>query len=228
MAYTWDSLWHWCRSGRWIVARIDTNAIGCPTYMPCNDLLERGEQLFQQRLVACRREVTSDGVEHPQRGIHSIILGRFTTVGKTIGNKPFVSKRREGFEQATRLAIPTRREQQARQRNHTITSPVRKPGVACDNRFPPRRQVQLPVSIRVIRVLCTSSDELISGINQASRYRIASRQVACCAIGHGQELLGTPLAARQGLYHIFFVLRSAKLAACPLLSAQHERHPLSR
>src|SRR5437899_2101044 len=96
-------------------------------------------------------------MKHPKRPIDSVILRCLSSVGKTIGNESCIGIGSESFEKTTRLVISPCAEEQARERNHAIPSPVGKPGIASDDRFEIRGGRLLSAILQGILCVCGAS-----------------------------------------------------------------------
>src|SRR4030088_2937575 len=105
-------------------------------------------------------------MEHPQRCIGSVILRRLSTVREAIGDKSIPAKGSKRFEETSRLAEPACIQQQSWQRNHSVSPPIREPGITCDDRFAVRGEPPAPVSYtHVHSLLWTRDDKLIASHN---------------------------------------------------------------
>src|SRR5438552_782011 len=112
-------------------------------------------------------------MEHPERCINGIVLRRLPTVRETIGNQAHMCVRSKCFEQSTRLLIPACTNQQSRQRNHTISSPVGKPGIAGNDRLQVSRMLSLlGIWLAVLSVRWTSNNKLIRRTSHMSKFEI--------------------------------------------------------
>src|SRR5438270_14023921 len=101
-------------------------------------------------------------MEHPQRCIGSVILRRLSTVREAIGDESIPAKGSKRFEETSRLTEPACIQQQTWQRNHSVSPPIREPGVTCDDRFGVRRVVPGMVSYCLIQCLFwVGEDKLI-------------------------------------------------------------------
>src|SRR5579884_901783 len=87
------------------VVGVDTNAIGRAAYVPINTLLQLWEEFFQEGPIACCGGVAVKRVEHPEGCIGGVVLRSFPNVREAVGNKAFMHKGCEGFQQATRFTV---------------------------------------------------------------------------------------------------------------------------
>src|SRR5437764_5726168 len=148
--------------------------------MPLDDFTESWKEFFQQRPISCSLQVVINSVEHPQCGIGSVVLRSFPAVRKTVRDQALVGEGSKRPEETACFAISACTQQQARQGNHTIASPVGEPGIACNDRFPVGRELErFVLSRRIRRWRWPGDDELIGGDNQASLYGVALWQVVC-------------------------------------------------
>src|SRR5579863_2850107 len=101
-------------------------------------------------------------MEHPESGIYCVVFRRFAAIRETIRYQPLMSKGCECLQKATCFAVPTGCEQETGERDHTISSPVRKPGIAGNDSFPVRRKLQRLFARHAIGGICgASGDKLV-------------------------------------------------------------------
>src|SRR6266567_7083609 len=147
--------------------------------MPVNNVAERQEEFIEQRPVSCCCQVAIKGMEHPESRINGVVLGGLSTVRETVGNESRVGVGGKCFEQAARLLIPPCTEEQSRQRNHAVPSPVGEPGITGNDRLQVSGALAFPLPaiwLAAPRVGRAGDDKLIGGNCQAGKYRISLGQ----------------------------------------------------
>ena len=131
------------------------------------------------------------------------------------------------FEESTRLVIPPRTQEQSRQGNHAVPSPVGEPGIAGNDRLKLGGEMPLStIRLAISRTRRASDDKLISGKYQPGKDWISLWQGIFGLIRRRQELLDALLVARPGLLHGHFMLRATKFSLQLRLRAEDNRHTL--
>ena len=98
-----------------------------------DDLLEGREDDGQRGVVLGCGVVGTDGLDVPERGVDSVVLGRLAAVGKPVRQHPAVHEPAERREDPARDLGASGRQRQAGQRDHRVAAPVAEPVVAGDD-----------------------------------------------------------------------------------------------
>src|SRR5579859_2938346 len=116
------------------VSGVYLDVIARAAYMPVYDVIERREELREQRPVASRGEIAVERVEHPECRIYSVVLRRSVcAVREAVGDHALAQEGNETTQQPTRLSMSAGGEGQAGKGDHRIAPPVREPGITCDD-----------------------------------------------------------------------------------------------
>ncbi len=115
---------------------VQPNAVARSPLVPGDDLRERLIEFGADEIViAGVAQEFMHGMEHPERGVHSIIFGRFAGIGETIGQHAPIDAVRESSKNVACVIVAAGHERQAGQRDHGVAAPIAEPRVTGDDGF---------------------------------------------------------------------------------------------
>ena len=126
------------------VSGVHADAIARAPDMPVDDRRQHREHARQRRTVARGLEVGAPGLQVPERGIHTVVVGPGAGTGKDIRQHALVDEAGEGLENAPRALLAAGGERQPGQGDHGVAAPVAEPRVARNHGLAVRHLGQRP------------------------------------------------------------------------------------
>ena len=113
---------------------VHADAVARAAFVPGNDVRERVVELRADEFVVLSvGHKSAYRFEEPERGIHRVVLGSFTSIRKAVGQHAAIHAGGEGQQNASRGLGTSRGERQAWEGDHGVAPPIAEPRVAGDD-----------------------------------------------------------------------------------------------
>ena len=125
-------------TGEQAIRLVHPNVVSRAANVPVDDALERFEPFEDEAPIAADPEIGGKCLEHPEGGVHRVVLRRLAAIGEAVGDQPLVEVSEVGLEHRARLPQGARPCHQPGKADHAVAAPVGEPVIAGQHGPPPR------------------------------------------------------------------------------------------